>query len=58
MRRELPAVAPRVAEHRKPVSLMQTLLDDSIVIYLAAVTAQKTWVLLNADLFQLIRRTH
>jgi hypothetical protein len=58
MRQLSPAVTRHASDNGRIGILVKTLLDESVVFYLAAVTAQKTWLLLNADLFQLVRRVH
>jgi hypothetical protein len=35
-----------------------TLVSSSLILYLAAVVAQRTWVVLNSDIGQLLRRLH
>jgi hypothetical protein len=34
------------------------LVSSSLILYLAAVAAQRTWVVLNSDVGQLLRRLH
>jgi hypothetical protein len=34
------------------------LISGSLILYLATVVTHRTWVLLNSDLSQLIRRLH
>ena len=43
---------------RKLRLLASGLLNQSFVIYLVVVVAGKTWLLLNSDVMQLVRRVH
>lgn len=52
-------VQPRlVARAGKVGKLVDGLLDHSLVFYLLVFAAHRAWVLLNADVFQLVRRIH
>ena len=37
---------------------MERLLANSLILYLAATTAQHAWRLLNSDVGELVRRLH
>jgi hypothetical protein len=53
-----PAGSRRAAPARALEALVDELLDNSLVLYLAAFAAQRAWVLLNSDVLQLVRRVH
>jgi hypothetical protein len=53
-----PAGSRRAARARTLEALVHELLDNSLVLYLAAFAAQRAWVLLNSDVLQLLRRLH
>jgi hypothetical protein len=55
----LQPVALRQAVSRQKLdALTQQLLKSSLIVYLVAVVAQRTWMLLNSDVLQLLRRLH
>jgi hypothetical protein len=39
-------------------ALVDELLNNSLVLYLVAFAAHRTWLLLNSDVLQLLRRLH
>ena len=47
-----------VANRHSIARSLTRVLDHSLVLYLLFVVAGRTWVLLNTDLTQLIRRVH
>ena len=52
-------IVPRTdARHGGVRHAVARLLTSSLILYLAAVAAQRTWVLLNSDVGQLLRRLH
>jgi len=53
-----PAGSRHAARVRTLEALVDELLDNSLVLYLAAFAAQRAWVLLNSDVLQLLRRLH
>ena len=58
MKASRPAESRRVARVRKLETLVNELLNNSLVLYLVAFAAQRAWVLLNSDVLQLLRRLH
>ncbi|HSF79009.1 MAG TPA: hypothetical protein VLA38_10385 [Steroidobacteraceae bacterium] len=53
-----PAGSRRAAPARALEALVDELLNNSLVLYLVAFAAHRTWVLLNSDVLQLVRRLH
>ena len=51
-----PAGSRRAAPARALEALVDELLNNSLVLYLAAFAVQRAWVLLNSDVLQLLRR--
>jgi hypothetical protein len=47
-----------VARAGKTGKLVDGLLNNSLVFYLIAFAAQRTWVVLNYDVLYLVRRIH
>ena len=48
----------RAARVRTLEQLVDELLNNSLVLYLVAFAAHRTWILLNSDVLQLVRRVH
>jgi hypothetical protein len=53
-----PAGSRRAARVRTLEALVDELLNNSLVLYLVAFAAHRTWILLNSDVLQLLRRLH
>ncbi len=53
-----PAAARSSAIRSRVRSVTASLLTASLILYLAASAANRTWVLLNSDVGDLIRRIH
>lgn len=53
-----PAGSRHAARVRMLEALVDELLNNSLVLYLVAIAAHRTWLLLNSDVLQLLRRLH
>jgi hypothetical protein len=47
-----------VAARHRLKSVLRPLLNESLLLYLAAIAAHRIWLLLNSDVVQLVRRVH
>lgn len=47
-----------VAARHRLKSVLRPLLNESLLLYLAAIAAHRIWLLLNSDVAQLVRRVH
>jgi len=55
MHSKWPAATPRP---KLTPAFVQRLATSSLILFLLGAVAQRTWVLLNSDVAQLIRRLH
>jgi len=56
--RELPAAQSRPAGRCFRPKVLSAMLTRSLLLYLAADVMHRTWVVLNSDVAELIRRIH
>lgn len=47
-----------VAARHRLERVLRSVLNESLLLYLAALAAHRIWLLLNSDVVQLVRRVH